>query len=272
MKSVVIIPARMAATRFPGKPLAKIAEVSMIAHCYFRAKMAKFVNEVYVATCDQEIADEIYHLNGKVIMTSSEHERASDRTAEALKKFETNENKKIDVVVMLQGDEPLINPHCLDLLIQHHEKYPEISVSNLIQNISDEDDFHHVNTVKVLTNLRGEILIFSREAIPSPRLKGLSGYKPKKQLGVISFKRDALIDFYQLEPTPLEKIESIDMLRFLEHGKSVMEVLTDSIMQGVDTIEDAKKVEPFIIMDPLYQQYKSSYMKLKSNISCMNCE
>lgn len=256
MKAIVIIPARMGATRFPGKPLAKIAGVSMIGHCFLRASIAKLPKQVYVATCDHEIADEIHRLNGQVIMTSAHHERASDRTAEALTQLESQNAKNVDVVVMLQGDEPLINPDCIDQLIKHHEQYPTVSVFNLTQFIDNDEDFHSVNTVKLLTNLQADILVFSREAIPSSRMKGLLGFKPKKQLGVISFRRDALLDFYQLPPTPLEKIESIDMMRFLEYGRSIKEVLTDSFMQGVDTLEDAKKVEMYMKVDPLYQQYK----------------
>lgn len=256
MEAVVIIPARMAATRFPGKPLAKIADLSMIGHCFLRASMAKLAKHVYVATCDDEIAEEIKRLGGSVIMTSTHHERASDRTAEALFKLEAD-GKVIDVIVMLQGDEPLINPDCIDELIKHHEQYPDISVFNLTQLIHHEDDFHSVNTVKLVTNLQGDILAFSREPIPSSRLKGLLGFKPKKQLGVISFRRQALHDFYKLTPTPLEKIESIDMMRLLEYGRSIKEVLTDSFMQGVDTPEDAKKVEKYIQVDSWYQKYKN---------------
>ena len=256
MEAVVIIPARMAATRFPGKPLAKIADLSMIGHCFLRASMAKLAKQVYVATCDEEIAEEIHRLGGSVIMTSTHHERASDRTAEALCKLESN-GKTVDVIVMLQGDEPLINPDCIDELIKHHEQYPDVSVFNLTQFIHHEDDFHNVNTVKLITNLQGDVLAFSREPIPSSRLKGLMGFKPKKQLGVISFRRQALLDFYQLAPTPLEKIESIDMMRLLEYGRSIKEVLTDSFMQGVDTPEDAKKVEDYMQVDSCYHKYKA---------------
>ncbi len=257
MKAIVIIPARMSATRFPNKPLARIAGLSMIAHCFLRAKMAKLIQEVYVATCDYEIAEEINGWNGKVIMTSSHHERASDRTAEALTKIEQAEGKKIDVIIMLQGDEPLINPDCLDELVKNHQQYPAVSVFNLTQFINNEADFHNINTVKILTNLQADILVFSRASIPSSQTQGLTDYKPKKQLGVISFTRDALMDFYNLPPTPLEKIESIDMMRLLEYGRSIKEVLTDSFMQGVDTIEDAKKVELHMQVDPIYQKYKA---------------
>ncbi|EKD71463.1 MAG: hypothetical protein ACD_46C00181G0028 [uncultured bacterium] len=256
MEAVVIIPARMSATRFPGKPLAKIAGLPMIVHCYLRAKMAKLAKDVFVATCDKEISDEIARFGGEAIMTANSHERASDRTAEAISILETQKKKIYDIVVMLQGDEPLINPDCIDQLIQHHEQHQKTSVFNLTQFIGEED-FYSVNTVKVLTNLQSEILAFSREPIPSSRVKGLLGFKPKKQLGVISFRREALIDFHQLSPTPLEKIESIDMMRFLEYGRSIKEVLTDSFMQGVDTPEDAKKVESHMITDVLYQQYKN---------------
>lgn len=251
MKSIVIIPARMAATRFPNKPLAKIAGISMIAHCYLRASLSKKAQAVFVATCDTEIANEIEQLGGNVIMTSDMHERASDRTAEALQKLKD----KPDVVVMLQGDEPLINPQDIDKLISQHECNSNVAVFNLTQYIATEMDFHNLNTVKLITNLRSDILILSREPIPCARLKGLQEYKPQKQLGVISFRLEALIDFAKLQPTPIEKIESIDMMRFIEHGRSIKAVPTDSIMQGVDTPEDAKKASALMLKDPLYQQY-----------------
>lgn len=256
MDAVVIIPARMAASRFPGKPLAKIAGLSMIGHCFLRASMAKQISQVYVATCDNEIRDEINRLNGQVIMTSVSHERASDRTAEALYKLEI-EDKKPDVVVMVQGDEPLVHPDSINQLVQGHIQYPNIEVFNLTQFIHSDVDFHNPNVVKLLTNLQGEILAFSREPIPSPRMKKISGFKPKKQLGIISFRRNSLIDFLKLPPTPLEKIESIDMMRFLEYGRSIKEIMTDSSMIGVDTPEDAKKVEELMLTDTLYQKYRS---------------
>ncbi len=256
MKSIVIIPARMAATRFPGKPLAKIANTSMIAHCFLRAKMAKKIDEVYVATCDYEIADEIQQIGGQVIMTSADHERATDRTAEAVFNLECINKNRIDCVVMLQGDEPLINPDDLDSLISNHEKYPDVPVFNLTQLIDNDHDFQNINIVKLITNLYSDVLAFSREPIPSARFKGLEGFQPKKQLGIISFQRQALIDFSRLPQTPLEKIESIDMMRLIEHGRSIKTVLTDSFLQGVDTPDDAKKVELIMLKDTLYHQYK----------------
>lgn len=254
MESVVIIPARMAATRFPGKPLVKIAGMSMIAHCLLRAQQSKKATAVYVATCDEVIADEVRQWGGQVVMTGSYHERATDRTAEAVSILE-NQEKKIEVVVMLQGDEPLINPEDIDHLISHHERYPATSVFNLSQSIHDDIDFHNINVVKLITNLSSDILALSRESIPCARLNGLKGFKPQKQLGVISFQKQALIDFARLSPTPLEKIESIDMMRFLEHGFSIKAVLTESMMQGVDTPDDAKRVEAILLKDVLCQQY-----------------
>lgn len=258
MESIIIIPARMAATRFPGKPLAIIAGVPMISHCFLRATFSKKAKKVYVATCDTEIADEIHQLHGNVVMTSLNHERATDRTAEALEKIEKVENKKIDVVVMLQGDEPLIQPNDLDNLISHHEQFPTIPVFNLTQYVRDDDDFNNVNIVKLITNLQGDVLAFSRAPIPCPALKGLQNYKPMKQLGIISFQRDALLNFSSLPQTPLEKIESIDMMRLLENGLSIKSVLSRSPLQSVDTPADAKKAEVLLLKDFLYTQYKKN--------------
>ena len=119
----------------------------------------------------------------------------------------------------------------------------------------NDADFQNINTVKLLTDLHSNILAFSREPIPCARLKGLQEFKPQKQLGVISFRKQALLDFSRLPQTPIEKIESIDMMRLIEHGHSIKAVLTNSFMQGVDTPEDAKKVEALILKDAFYHKY-----------------
>ena len=241
MEAIAIIPARMAATRFPNKPLANIAGKSMIAHCYLRAMRAKKIKAVYVATPDAIIATEIKRLGGNVLMTSYIHQRASDRTAEAMQQL-IMQGEKIDVVVMLQGDEPLINPNDLDRLVMQHEQFPETPVFNLTQSINTQSDFQNPNVVKLITALNNTVLTFSRAPIPYLTAEKFISHQPQKQLGVISFTRTALEQFSSLTPTPLEITESIDLMRFLEHGFSIKVVQTNTIMQGVDTPEDAKKV------------------------------
>src|SRR5882724_7082993 len=127
-----IIPARMGSSRFPGKPMARIAGVPMIGHCYFRAKMSKTLDEVYVATCDEEIADYIHSVGGKAIMTSPDHQRASDRTAEALQHIEDETGQRADIVVMIQGDEPMLRSAMIDEAVAPMLKDESILVTNLM--------------------------------------------------------------------------------------------------------------------------------------------
>ena len=134
-----IIPARMGSSRFPGKPMAKIAGVPMIGHCYFRAAMSRTLDAVYVATCDEEIADYVHSVGGKAIMTSPDHQRASDRTAEALKHIEDETGQSVDIVVMIQGDEPMLRPAMIDEAVAPMLKDDSILVTNLMAPLKDEE-------------------------------------------------------------------------------------------------------------------------------------
>ncbi len=237
-----IIPARMASTRFPGKPLAKILNRPMIHHVYFRSKKAEILKEVYLATCDREIEDYCLNKNMKVIMTQDTHERASDRTAEAMQKIEDSTKEKVDIVVMIQGDEPMLFPEMIDLAVKPMLKDDSISVVNLMSEIKSIEEYHDPNEVKVVVDRNNYALYFSREPIPS-RKKGKSAMPNYKQVCLIPFRRDFLLKFNRLEPTPLEKIESVDMLRVLEHGYKVKMVCSPHVTYSVDTVEDLKKVE-----------------------------
>jgi len=249
-----IIPARMASTRFPGKPLAKICGIPMVGHVYFRSKMANVLNDVYVATCDEEIKDYIESIGGKVIMTSNKHERASDRVAEALIKIEKEIKQKMEIVVMIQGDEPMLVPEMIDLAVEPMITDETIQVVNLMAPLKDIKEHKDPNEIKVVVNKNNFALYFSREPIPS-RKKGASEIPMLKQVCIIPFKRDFLLKFNQLEPTPLEKIESIDMLRILEHGYKVKMVMSPYNTYSVDTLEDLKKVEKIMMSDPLVKKY-----------------
>ncbi|MCG8572853.1 MAG: 3-deoxy-manno-octulosonate cytidylyltransferase, partial [Spirochaetes bacterium] len=168
-----IIPARMASSRFPGKPMKKIINIPMIGHVYFRSKMSTILKEVYVATCDQEIYDYINSIGGKPIMTADIHERASDRAAEALLKIEKETNKKVDIVVMIQGDEPMLTPEMIDNSIKPLLTDSTINIVNLMANIKTQKEHEDPNEVKVVVNKNNFALYFSREPIPS-RKKGVS--------------------------------------------------------------------------------------------------
>lgn len=249
MKIAAIIPARMAATRFPNKPLALILGMPMIEHVRRRVEMSDVLNDVVVATCDNEIRDVVEANGGKVIMTKSTYERCTDRIEEAAHSIDA------DVVINVQGDEPLVTPSMLHDLIVPFKEDDSVLSANLVSLITDDNEFQDPNAPKVVSNLKNEILYISREPIPSKR-KYKGTYNRYKQLGLIAFRKDFLHTFSQLEPTPLEEIESVDMMRAIEHGYIVKMVETRSILQGVDVPSDIEKVEKLLSNDsllPLYQ-------------------
>ena len=249
-----IIPARMASSRFPGKPMARIMGIPMIGHVYYRTKMCESLNEVYVATCDKEIADYIESIDGKAVMTADTHERASDRAAEAMLKIEGERNKVVDIVVMVQGDEPMLHPEMIDNSIKPMLGDESIQTVNLMSALKSIEEQEDPNEVKVVLDLNGFALYFSREPIPSWK-KGAKEVPMYKQVCIIPFRRDFLIKFNELAPTPLEIIESIDMLRILEYGYRVKMVFSQYETYSVDTVEDLKKVEGLMINDPLTESY-----------------
>tara|TARA_B100000927_G_scaffold291056_1_gene291729 strand:- start:753 stop:1529 length:777 start_codon:yes stop_codon:yes gene_type:complete len=256
MKILGIIPARMNSSRFRGKPMAKILGIPMIGHCYLRSKMCKELSDLYVATCDQEIFDYIQSIGGKAIMTSKSHERATDRAAEAMLKIEKDYQFKFDAIVMIQGDEPMLDPKMISESFTPIINDEKIKVVNLMSEIDNDDEFNDPNEVKVVVNKRNEAIYFSREAIPSKKKYGNKITK-LKQVCIISFKRDYLIKFNEMPQTNLEIIESVDMMRVIENDEKVKMVLTVSKTWSVDTEEDLKKVEQKMLNDHLIKLYKS---------------
>lgn len=210
MNAIAIIPARMGSSRFPGKPMAPIHGVPMIGHCYFRTRMCKALSATYVATCDREIYDYVLASGGEAVMTLHTHQRASDRIAEAMQTIERTKGTRADIVVMVQGDEPMIVPSMIDLSLSPFSD-ESVQVSNLMAHITGIDDFENRNTVKVFINRKNDALYFFREAIPSRKM-GAKTVPMLKQVCIIPFRRDYLLKFNELEPTDLERIESIDML------------------------------------------------------------
>ena len=253
MKNIGIIPARMASSRFPGKPLAKIIGIPMIGHVYFRSRLSKMLDEVYIATCDHEVIDYADSIGAKAIMTKDTHERASDRTAEAMLKIE-KESGKIGIVVMIQGDEPMIYPEMIDEAVRPLMDDSLIQVSNLMSPMTKKEQ-EDPNEVKVVFDKKGFALYFSREPIPS-WMKGAKTVPMFKQVCVIHFRRDFLLKFNELEPTPLEVVESVDMLRVLEHGYQVKMIKTEYETYSVDTQEDLIEVEKCMRQDQLISLYK----------------
>ena len=254
MNVVAIIPARMGSSRFPGKPMAKIHGMPMIGHVYFRTSMSPFVTETYVATCDDVIFDYVESVGGKAIMTSSSHERASDRTAEAMIEIEKISGKTIDIVAMVQGDEPMVLPEMISQSVAPIVDDRTVNVVNLMAEIADEDDFQDPNEVKVVVDRFSNAIYFSREPIPS-RQKFTGSFKKLKQVCIIPFRRDYLLKFNSMEQTPLEIIESVDMMRIIENAEKVRMVFTEHETSSVDTLEDLIWVEKLMKNDQLMKGY-----------------
>lgn len=254
---ICIIPARMGSSRYPGKPLALIHGIPMVGHVYHRAKMSSTLDEVYIATCDQAIGDYAASIGAKWVMTKDTHERCSDRTAEAMLKIEAETGKQPNIVLMLQGDEPMVTPEMIDMALEPFFSDPTVKVVNLMAPILTDEEHHSANTPKVVVDRAGNAIYMSREPIPSKK-KWKGDTVPRyKQVCVMPFTREALLAFNELPPTPLEEIESIDMNRFLEHGHKVRMVLEHLETYPVDTPEDRTFVEGKMAGDPLLERYKA---------------
>ena len=232
MRVIGVIPARMGSSRFPGKPLAVLHGRPMVEHVHRNAAACPALDTVLIATCDREIADAAHAFGARVAMTSPDHERASDRVAEAAA------GDGADIVVMIQGDEPMVTPAMIEAAVAPLRRDPAIGCTNLVAPIRTPEAFADPNTIKVVTAPDGRILYFSRAAIPCPRPGFAAPAPPLKQVCVIPFRRQALATFCTLPAGRLETAESIDMLRFLEHGFDVHAVPTDVDTQAVDTAED----------------------------------
>ena len=242
-KVIALIPARMGSSRFPGKPMKKILDKPMIEIVYNNVCRSKLTNCTYVATCDLIIYNHIIKIGGNAIMTSSKHERASDRCAEALKKIEKKHRLKYDIVIMVQGDEPLIKAKNIDKAVKPMINDNRIHVINILGKILNYKELNDKNCIKVITDTYNNALYFSRSPIPYfSKFKNLFPYAGK-QICVIPFKRDFLIKYNSMKQTRLEKVESVDMLRVLENGYDVRMIPMNIINQSVDTLSDLKKVE-----------------------------
>lgn len=241
MRILALIPARMGSSRFPGKPMAHILGKPMVGHVYERVAKSPLVSVTAVATCDKEIFDYIASIGGVAVMTSEQHERASDRCAEALAKLEAANNARYDIVVMVQGDEPMIHPDMIAEAVQPLIDDASLQVVNLLAPITDLAEFEDRNCIKVVCDLHHNALYFSREPIPT-RVRGVA-IPMGKQVCIIPFRRDYLLEYTRMVPTPLEIAESIDMMRVLEHGVKVRMAPTRHHTQSVDTVEDLRRVE-----------------------------
>lgn len=240
MKIIAVIPARYEATRFPAKLMQDLGGKTVIATTYQNVVATRLFDEVLVATDSQIIFDEIRNIGGKAVMTGK-HETGSDRIAEAV------QNVHCDIVVNVQGDEPFLKTEPLQQLIEvfNDDENKNISLASLKIKLYDEEEISNPNNVKVITDLEGFAMYFSRSVIPFHREKLLEA-EYYKHIGVYAFRKEALMKFSQLEMTPLEKLEKIECIRYLEHGMKIKMLETDFIGVGIDVPEDLEKARQIL--------------------------
>ncbi|MDB4877480.1 MAG: CMP-2-keto-3-deoxyoctulosonic acid synthetase [Gemmatimonadetes bacterium] len=253
MRVIGIIPVRLAASRFPRKPMALLHGMPMVGHCYHRTRLAQGIEAAYVATCDEEIADYVRTIGATPVMTANTHTRATTRTAEAMQLIEAATGERPDVVVMVQGDEPLILPETIAQTLSHFDD-PAVEIVNIMSRLRTPEQFIDKNNVKVVVNRNSDALYYSREAIPSP-WKGFTDLPMYMQTGIIAFRRDVLLRFNGMDETRLEQIESIDMNRVLETGGRIRMVPTEAATIGVDTAEELQVAEAMLDRDPTMARY-----------------
>ncbi|RJP80510.1 MAG: 3-deoxy-manno-octulosonate cytidylyltransferase [Desulfobacteraceae bacterium] len=239
MKIAVVIPSRYASTRFQGKPLALICEKPMIQMVYERAVQAEKITEVVVATDDQRIVDAVTAFGGRAMMTSESNRSGTDRVAEAAEKIGLEPD---DIVVNIQGDQPLIKPECIDEVVAPFFTEPDLGMSTLAFAIIEEDEFTNPKDVKVTFDNNGYALYFSRSPIPFDR-DGDSSFDMYKHLGVYAYTRRFLEMFRSLPQGKLEKIEKLEQLRALEYGHRIKVVVTRHDSPEVDLPEDIIRIE-----------------------------
>ena len=234
MKVLCIIPARYASTRLPGKPLREIAGKPMIVRVYERALQARFVQDVVVATDDERIRTVVEAHGGHAVMTGADHATGTDRLAEVAARM-----TDYDLIINVQGDEPLIEPSVIDALVEPFLADDRLAMATAKTEITDEEEQENPNNVKVITDKSGNALYFSRARIPYARVPGAKVYK---HIGIYAYRRDFLLAYARMAQTPLELSESLEQLRALENGYRIRVVETDAVFIGVDTEEDLAAV------------------------------
>lgn len=238
MKFLGVIPSRYASTRLEGKPLKDICGHTMIEWVYKRAKFSN-LDEVVVATDDERIYNEVERFGGKAILTRKDHENGTSRIAEVCEKY-----RDYDVIVNVQGDEPLIEPDMINSIIDSFKEDDTISMSTLKYKLDTMEDIENPNYVKVITDKKGYAIYFSRSVIPYPRKLDIQNYY--KHVGIYGYKRDFVVEYAKMEPTPLELSESLEQLRALENGYRIKVMETPYKILGVDTQEELEKVREYI--------------------------
>lgn len=238
MKKIALIPARYAATRFPGKLMQVLGNKTIIRHTYDNTVATNLFDEVLVATDSNIISNEIISYGGKAVMSQKPHESGSDRIAEAV------ENMEVDIVVNVQGDEPFVQKEPLEKLLQVFDGVPgsKVQVASLMQIMKEQQFIEDPNYVKVAVDRNMNALFFSRSLIPYPRSKELH-INYYEHIGVYAFRKQALLDFTKWPITPLEAAEKIECLRYLEYGIPIKMVLTEYMGVEIDTPEDMERAK-----------------------------
>ena len=243
MKFIGIIPARYASTRFPGKPLAVLGGKTVIQRVYEQA--SSVLEEAYVATDDERIFDAVEAFGGRAVMTRADHKSGTDRIEEAAQKIGTD----ADVIINIQGDEPFIQKSQIETLMQLFE-VPETQIGTLGKRFETIDAALNPNSPKIVTDLQGFALYFSRSIIPFVRGQEqavwLEKYPFLKHLGLYAYRREVLREVTKLPQSPLEIAESLEQLRWLENGFRIRVGLTDVETVGIDTPEDLQRAEEFL--------------------------
>ena len=230
-----IIPARWASTRFPGKPLAKLRGKPLVQHVWERARRARLLDRVIVATDDMRIAEAAFDFGAEVALTSPKHPTGTDRLAEVAAKLAS-----APIILNVQGDEPDIAPSTIDRLVRALQDDPALGMVTAANPIADRADLANPNVVKVVTDLTRRALYFSRSTIPHDRDRR-GGIKYLRHQGIYGYRRKVLLDFVKWKPTPLEKAEKLEQLRALGHGVSIGVIVVRRGSVGVDVPADVAK-------------------------------
>ncbi|MFV0304668.1 MAG: 3-deoxy-manno-octulosonate cytidylyltransferase [Moheibacter sp.] len=241
MKTIAVIPARYAASRFPGKLMQSLGDKSVILTTYENTVKTNLFDDVFVATDSEIIQNEITQNGGKAIMSTKEHETGSDRIAEAVEYLDC------DIVVNIQGDEPFVNKEALGKLINAYKNddKKEISLATLAQEIAEKEDINNPNCVKVIWDINNFALYFSRNPIPYPRDTNFTA-KYFQHIGIYAFRKDALLKFSKLSMLQNEKAEKLEQLRYLEYGMKIKVLETEFMGIGIDTPEDLEKANAYL--------------------------
>lgn len=241
---IVVIPARMGALRFPGKPLAKVLGLPMVEHVRRRAILSRAVNATYVATSDSQIKEAVENYGGVAIMTAESHKNAPSRIADAVSQLSLNDD---DIVLSVPSNQPLVSPELINALAAAMLEDDKLQCANVLTIVTDSHDMHDKEVVKAVINLKGQVMCYSRSPLPFQRAKNYSSLY--RQTGIAAFRRSFLAKFVELAPTPLEITESIDFMRILEHGYSIKGVVFPGKILSVDQKEHVALVEEVLHKD-----------------------